>query len=1067
MMAANFKIVRQRLIISRVHFEKRLVVGLVELHLLPLTPDVLTLRLNCRQSRIFEVLVNEVIPADYDYCDPTIKIVSDDRSLRNLDTFQNNQREALDSVDADKRRGELTIYLPKEVEGDINNGRQFRVSVEFALLAPAGGLHFVLPVMDDGSLLKNAMHMFTYGTPNSSRLWFPCVDSCNELCTWKMEITVDAMMTAVAPGELIEAVVSADGKEKTYFYELDVPTSACNIALAIGPFECYVDSSRNEVKHYCLPHLMPILKCTTETLHEAFEFYEEMLSVRYPYPAYKQVFVDEAYVNSQTFASMTIFNTNLLHSARIIDQNPLSRFAQAHGIAQQFFGCFISRKTWTDAWLTVGISKYLAYQYQKATFGNNEYRYAVRQMLSDVWEYEQNEAPIVLDSSNSKSSAYFDITIPQTLPSNYLDAFTKKSCLVLRMLENRLGKELLLQVFNKMLSLASLSANPEMWDNIMISTKSFIQSVFTVTGKDLEVFIDQWVYQSGCAYFNGNFVFNRKRNVVELELKQDMSGKGVHKYVGPLTVTIQELDGSFNHTFKIEENKTKFEITCHSKSRRQKKKKIPLMTGEEIDIDLTAMDADSPVLWLRIDPDMQVLRKVQWEQPDFMWQYQLRHERDVVAQAEALDMLSSFPTAATRQTLMDIIDDDHCFYRVRMSGAHCLVTVANEMASTWAGPPAMMNMFKKKFGSYSAPDIVRQLRFKNFQLYYLQRAIPLAMASLRNTHSICPSEVLKFIFDLFKYSDNSRNKYSDCYYTASLVEAATNTITPAIILASAGSMDHQTLSNESKVLLEEITRLLNLEKLLPSYRNVITISCLRCLRVLQQNGHLPSTPTFFKSYAQYGMFIDIRLAALTIISEFLNEGAAQKPQLDYLLDMASSDPVPRVRLHIMSDLVKQCAAITSLATDADNYEINCRLWRLMNLFCGQDALLCAEVVELYYKLYGRRSLTYVPREQSYIGHQEGVLSQMSEGVEAETIYDDTGQDQFGMADYSYQDTAENKSRLKKKKKKNKHKHKHKSERKEREEGMRQPTLSHIPVGLPILDTMAQLSEPSSPEMDDI
>ena len=58
-----------------------------------------------------------------------------------------------------------------------------------------------------------------------------------------------------------------------------------------------------------------------------------------------------------------------------------------------------------------------------------------------------------------------------------------------------------------------------------------MKSVMTVTGKDLEVFIDQWVYKSGCAYFNGNFVFNRKRNVVELELKQELSGKGILKYV--------------------------------------------------------------------------------------------------------------------------------------------------------------------------------------------------------------------------------------------------------------------------------------------------------------------------------------------------------------------------------------------------------------------------------------------------------------------------------------------------------------------------------------------------------
>jgi len=37
---------------------------------------------------------------------------------------------------------------------------------------------------------------------------------------------------------------------------------------------------------------------------------------------------------------------------------------------------------------------------------------------------------------------------------------------------------------------------------------------------------------------------------------------------GPLTISIQELDGTFNHKIMIEENKTKFEFTCHSKSRR-------------------------------------------------------------------------------------------------------------------------------------------------------------------------------------------------------------------------------------------------------------------------------------------------------------------------------------------------------------------------------------------------------------------------------------------------------------------------------------------------------------------
>ena len=67
---------------------------------------------------------------------------------------------------------------------------------------------------------------------------------------------------------------------------------------------------------------------------------------------------------------------------------------------------------------------------------------------------------------------------------------------------------------------------------------------------------------------------------------------------------------------------------------RQKKKKIPLSTGEEVDIDLSEMEADSPLLWIRIDPDLELIRSVRFEQPDIMWQYMLKHERCVVAQSQ-------------------------------------------------------------------------------------------------------------------------------------------------------------------------------------------------------------------------------------------------------------------------------------------------------------------------------------------------------------------------------------------------------------------------------------------------
>lgn len=69
---------------------------------------------------------------------------------------------------------------------------------------------------------------------------------------------------------------------------------------------------------------------------------------------------------------------------------------------------------------------------------------------------------------------------------------------------------------------------------------------------------------------------------------------------------------------------------------------------------------------------------------------------------------------------------------------------------------------------------------------YIFQTIPVAMAGLRNTHGICPPEVIRFLLDLFKYNDNSKNRYSDNYYRASLVEALGATVTPVISVVQQG-----------------------------------------------------------------------------------------------------------------------------------------------------------------------------------------------------------------------------------------------------------------------------------------
>jgi len=43
------------------------------------------------------------------------------------------------------------------------------------------------------------------------------------------------------------------------------------------------------------------------------------------------------------------------------------------------------------------------------------------------------------------------------------------------------------------------------------------------------------------------------------------------------------------------------------------------------------------------------------------------------------------------------------------------------MVTNWTGPPAMLATFKKMFGSFSCPHIIKQNNFSNLQHYYLQK----------------------------------------------------------------------------------------------------------------------------------------------------------------------------------------------------------------------------------------------------------------------------------------------------------------------------------------------------------
>ena len=237
------------------------------------------------------------------------------------------------------------------------------------------------------------------------------------------------------------------------------------------------------------------------------------------------------------------------------------------------------------------------------------------------------------------------------------------------------------------------------------------------------------------------------------------------------------------------------------------------------------------------------------------------------------------------------------------------------------------------------------------------------MAGLRNIHQTCPPEVLAFLFDLFKYSDNTKNQMSDNYYRAALVDALAASVSPAVVQHDPANITPDTLSDSYRKVLSEIVRYLNLEKILPCYKLSVTVSCLKAIRVLQKNGHLPPKSSIFMNYATYPVFIDVRISAIDQLIDFLPSSGGIS-ELNFLLNLAECDPMPRIRYEVLRRLSLNKPFKMGEGHKLDTEYLVERLWAFMNSHNAFDSRIRGAAMDLYYALYGRRRPSCIPASSS-------------------------------------------------------------------------------------------------------
>lgn len=79
--------------------------------------------------------------------------------------------------------------------------------------------------------------------------------------------------------------------------------------------------------------------------------------------------------------------------------------------------------------------------------------------------------------------------------------------------------------------------------------------------------------------------------------------------------------------------------------------------------------------WIRIDPEMDWLCELTFDQPDYMAVAQLRKDKDVVSQMDSLKSLAKLQTPLTTSSITAFLKDPNYFYRVRGDAAFALARV--------------------------------------------------------------------------------------------------------------------------------------------------------------------------------------------------------------------------------------------------------------------------------------------------------------------------------------------------------------------------------------------------------
>ena len=266
-------------------------------------------------------------------------------------------------------------------------------------------------IFDYTSYPKKALYfindqIWTQGQGKYTSNWLPSIDDVNDKIEFDLTITYKNGYEVLANGNLVDKTIGKD--ETIWHYDMQNPMPSYLVALAIGKYHKKTETSTSGIslEYYYYPEDSLKVEPTYRYSRRMFDFLENEIGVPFPWESYKQVPVTDFLYSGMENTTLTIFSDSfVVDSIGFKDKNYIT--VNAHELAHQWFGDFVTSTSSEHHWLQEGFATYYALLAERHIFGDDHYYWQLFQNAQElIAQEEAGESTSLLDPKSSSTTFY-------------------------------------------------------------------------------------------------------------------------------------------------------------------------------------------------------------------------------------------------------------------------------------------------------------------------------------------------------------------------------------------------------------------------------------------------------------------------------------------------------------------------------------------------------------------------------------------------------------------------------------------------------------------------------------